>query len=231
MMPGWARLNKAASEYAALDPHDPRRDDLLSEVVGGVQPYLRKIAAGLLNGGVSIPTPVGIRTLRAYSSSATIEDLVQEGAIALVKGLGRYDATKGAFSTFALMTAAAAMRHAARERYGGIVRNEEMPTAYVAIDDLVKDRMSYENRFLGKEDDRHAAMEKEQLAALLLDKLSPEDRQLLKLRFGFYGREHTLESIGEIRGLTRERIRQLEAHALRRMRVHAMRMRLAKRYY
>jgi RNA polymerase primary sigma factor len=38
------------------------------------------------------------------------------------------------------------------------------------------------------------------------------------LRFGMIGRPRTLEEIGEIFSLTRERIRQIEAKALRKLR-------------
>jgi RNA polymerase primary sigma factor len=50
----------------------------------------------------------------------------------------------------------------------------------------------------------------------LLASLSPRERRVLELRFGIGdGRARTLEEIGEQFGLTRERIRQIEGHALR----------------
>ena len=52
-----------------------------------------------------------------------------------------------------------------------------------------------------------------------LDTLTVREKQVLMLRFGFYdGREHTLEEIGRNWGLTRERIRQIEAKALNKLR-------------
>ncbi len=52
-----------------------------------------------------------------------------------------------------------------------------------------------------------------------LDTLTVREKQVLMLRFGFYdGREHTLEEIGRNYGLTRERIRQIEAKALNKLR-------------
>jgi len=41
---------------------------------------------------------------------------------------------------------------------------------------------------------------------------------VLRLRFGLDDGEHTLEQIGQRFGLTRERIRQIEATALRKLR-------------
>jgi RNA polymerase primary sigma factor len=49
----------------------------------------------------------------------------------------------------------------------------------------------------------------------LLDQLEDRERQILRLRFGLnHSREHTLEEVGKILHLTRERIRQIEQSAL-----------------
>ena len=46
------------------------------------------------------------------------------------------------------------------------------------------------------------------------------DAEILRLRFGLDGgREHTLEEVGRIFRVTRERVRQIEARALRRLRL------------
>lgn len=52
-----------------------------------------------------------------------------------------------------------------------------------------------------------------------LDTLAPRDARVVRLYFGLDGgREHTLEEIGNMLGVTRERIRQLRDRALRRLR-------------
>jgi RNA polymerase primary sigma factor len=52
-----------------------------------------------------------------------------------------------------------------------------------------------------------------------LETLSPRDAQVLRLYFGLDGgREHTLEEIGNMLGVTRERVRQLRDRALKRLR-------------
>ena len=53
----------------------------------------------------------------------------------------------------------------------------------------------------------------------ILNTLTEREKQVIILRFGFYdGKERTLEEIGKIFHLTRERIRQIEAKALKKLR-------------
>jgi RNA polymerase primary sigma factor len=52
-----------------------------------------------------------------------------------------------------------------------------------------------------------------------LNTLPPRDAKVLRLYFGLEGgREHTLEEIGSMLGVTRERVRQLRDRALKRLR-------------
>ena len=53
----------------------------------------------------------------------------------------------------------------------------------------------------------------------ILDTLTPRERRVLQLRFGLIdGHQRTLEEVGKRFGVTRERIRQIEAKALRKLR-------------
>jgi RNA polymerase primary sigma factor len=53
----------------------------------------------------------------------------------------------------------------------------------------------------------------------VLRSLSPREEKVVKMRFGLEdGSEHTLEEVGRVFAVTRERIRQIEAKALRKLR-------------
>jgi len=61
---------------------------------------------------------------------------------------------------------------------------------------------------------------KDQLKNILVD-LSPREQKILRMRFGLDdGVTHTLEEVGKEFGVTRERIRQIEAKSLEKIRQH-----------
>jgi RNA polymerase primary sigma factor len=52
----------------------------------------------------------------------------------------------------------------------------------------------------------------------ILDSLTPNEARILRMRFGIdLSTDHTLEEIGQVFGVTRERIRQIESKALRKL--------------
>ena len=56
----------------------------------------------------------------------------------------------------------------------------------------------------------------------LLETLSDRESQVIRLRYGLEdSRTHTLEEIGEMLGVTRERVRQIEARAMEKLRKKA----------
>lgn len=64
-----------------------------------------------------------------------------------------------------------------------------------------------------------------------LGELTEREAQILTMRFGLAGsRQHTLKELGEIFGITRERIRQIQKGALRKLREPGIRFQLEQYY-
>ena len=128
-----------------------------------------------------------------------------------------------------------------------IAEEMEMPVEKVMeIQKIAQDPVSLETP-IGEEEDSHLGdfiededapapdeaasyiLLKEQLEEVL-ETLTPREAKVLRLRFGLDdGRSRTLEEVGQEFGVTRERIRQIEAKALRKLR-HPSRSRKLKDY-
>ncbi|MCD7859456.1 MAG: RNA polymerase sigma factor RpoD [Firmicutes bacterium] len=87
-----------------------------------------------------------------------------------------------------------------------------------------------DERTLGPADATSNAMLAQALKEIL-DTLTEREADVLKMRFGMYdGRTHTLEEVGQIFGVTRERIRQIENKAIRKLR-HPSRAKKIRDFY
>ncbi len=92
------------------------------------------------------------------------------------------------------------------------------------LGDFIPDELT-----LGPTDAASHQLLREQMEEVLTS-LSPREGRVLQLRFGLKdGKSHTLEEVGKKFGVTRERIRQIEAKALRKLR-HPSRSRKLRDY-
>ena len=64
-----------------------------------------------------------------------------------------------------------------------------------------------------------------------LNTLSKKETEILSYMFGFYGRTYTLEEVGTIYGITRERVRQIKEKAVRKLRMKTGYCNKLKGYY
>ena len=92
------------------------------------------------------------------------------------------------------------------------------------LGDFIKDK-----RNMSPEDYATNEILKDEIAEVLLT-LTEREEKVIRLRFGLEdGKSRTLEEVGQMFGVTRERIRQIEAKALRKLR-HPSRSRKLKDY-
>jgi RNA polymerase primary sigma factor len=103
----------------------------------------------------------------------------------------------------------------------------ELPTAGDAdnnLGDMIEDHNAVQPL-----DSASSQLLKDEISEVLLT-LTPREQRVLQLRFGLEdGRERTLEEVGLEFGVTRERVRQIEAKALRKLR-HPSRSRKLRDY-
>lgn len=85
-----------------------------------------------------------------------------------------------------------------------------------SLGDMVEDK-----REATPEEAMNVLVEQEEVKELL-EQLSDRDQQVIRLRYGLGNEKtHTLEEIGDILGVTRERVRQIEARAMEKLRKNA----------
>ena len=87
-------------------------------------------------------------------------------------------------------------------------------------DDSTLEEFIREEKILSPNQEAAQRLLAAQIEEVLKD-LSPKEQKILRMRFGLAGEMmHTLEEVGREFGVTRERIRQIEAKALEKIRQH-----------
>ena len=149
---------------------------------------------------------------RHVMASEDFFQLVSDGNMSLIRAVEKFDYSRGnKFSTYASW---AIMKNFARTIPGEFRQKDRF-------------RPTSEELFLSKEDqrtDQHSLESAQQLRerqiSQILDNLDDREQKIIISRFGLdYSQEpQTLKEVGEQLGVTKERIRQIEARALVKLR-------------
>ncbi len=145
-------------------------------------------------------------------------DLIQEGNLALIKAAQEYDPETGyRFCTYAIECIKGTIKNALarKSRIIRIPKRSSVKTSnnYLPLEDSVLYKISAEI-----EKERKNRKELEIDFTYLLASLTNREREIIKLRYGFYDEEHTLEEIGTLLNLSKEGVRLIENKALKKLR-------------
>jgi RNA polymerase primary sigma factor/RNA polymerase sigma factor len=195
-----------------LDPTKARSSDMdkIEELYDAAVKIKNRIVQSNLRLVVSIAK-------RHVNSAEDFFQLVSDGNMSLIRAVEKFDYTRGnKFSTYASW---AIMKNFARTIPGEFRQKDRFrPTSeelFLAHADQRTDRLMLEN-----EQERRA----EQVNRIL-ESLDDREKKIVVSRFGLdYSQEpQTLKEVGAELGVTKERIRQIEARALNKLRVAARR--------
>ncbi len=141
---------------------------------------------------------------RFVAQSGDLSEAVSDGVVALLRAVDRFDFARGyKFSTYATY----------------LVRNELLRSAdsgrrrvrFVAGSDGLADTADTRPN-LGEQE--WATEQRRQAVALMLGRLDRRERRIVAGRYGLDGAsEQTLRQLGKELGITKERVRQIEARA------------------
>ncbi len=142
-------------------------------------------------------------------------ELVSDGNMSLIRAAEKFDFARGnKFSTYASW---AIMKNFARTIPDGFKQRDRYRTShdemFVAAEDLRTDKLQLEN----------AQQTRVSQICQILDRLDEREQKIIISRFGLdHGQEPlTLKEVGAEMGVTKERVRQIEARALNKLRIAA----------
>ena len=199
--------HKAAKLREQLDPERPnaRLMDQIERLYDEIVELKNRIVRANLRLVVSIAK-------RRVSPGDSFFDLVSDGNMSLIRAVEKFDYARGnKFSTYASW---AIMKNYARTIPDEHKRRDRFRAADMEMLQTATDRRADEYQ------QRLAANDRLQQVSKFLDRLDQREQTIIIRRYGLdHGREpQTLKEVGSALGVTKERVRQIEAKALEKLR-------------
>ena len=172
-----------------------------------------KEAAAIKNDIVRANLRLVVSIAKRYASGpGHLFELISDGNMSLIRAVEKFDFARGfrfsTYATWAIMknfarTIPTELRQQARFRTGGEER-------LLGIEDIRPDSARRES----------AQSERQSEVSRILEHLDERERQIIQHRFGLDRNRNpmTLKEVGRVMGVTKERIRQLEARAMAKLR-------------
>jgi len=139
-------------------------------------------------------------------------ELLSDGNMSLIRAVEKFDFGRGfKFSTYASW---AIMKNFARTIPDEKHRRERFVTGHDEVFDVAPDNRSDEHEVVATKERASHSVNR------LLEYLEPREREIIRMRAGLddHAKGMTLEEIGQQFGITKERVRQLNARAMKKLR-------------
>lgn len=173
----------------------------------------------------------------------TIDDLIQEGTIGLIEAAKRYDFNnekKAKFITYAIYYIDRYINLCVNGRSSKDVGNNKFYSDCTSLNSSIgKESEDERINFIecidygieNVEEKLYIEKLREDLEKVMIENNTLQEREVLKFHYGWDCKSCTLEYIGDMLGISRERVRQIESKALRKIRTTKWVRVEAEQYY
>lgn len=201
------QLRKEDGQDSEIDPTRVRNQTL--KEIEDLQKEANAVKEMLINANMRLVVSIA---KKHATPSEGFNELVSDGNMSLIRAVEKFDFGRGfKFSTYASW---AIMKNFARSIPDEKHRRERFVTGHDEVFEIAPDTRSDEHELLASQERAKHSVNR------LLEYLEPREREIIRMRAGMddHAKGMTLEEIGQQFGITKERVRQLNARAMKKLR-------------
>ncbi len=201
------QLRKEGGEANEVDPSRVRNQTL--KEIEDLQREANAVKELLINANMRLVVNIA---KRHAAQADNFFELVSDGNMSLIRAVEKFDFGRGfKFSTYASW---AIMKNFARSIPDEKHRRERFVTGHDEVFDVAPDTRTDEHEIVATQERATHSVNR------LLEYLEPREREIIRMRAGLddHAKGMTLEEIGQQFGITKERVRQLNARAMKKLR-------------
>jgi len=201
------QLRKEGGEENEVDPSRVRNQTLKD--IEDLQRASSEVKDLLINANMRLVVSIA---KRHAAQTDNFFELVSDGNMSLIRAVEKFDFGRGfKFSTYASW---AIMKNFARTIPDEKHRRERFVTGHEQVFEVAPDNRTDEYEILATHERATHSVNR------LLEYLEPREREIIRMRAGLddHAKGMTLEEIGQQFGITKERVRQLNARAMKKLR-------------